>query len=181
MTDENPYAPPAARVGDPVPNVPEKIPRKNLEGLGGWLILVGLGIVISPLRMISVLVPLYHEMFSTGSFETLTTPGTEAYHPLWAPVVYGEITLNVAIGLAWVFIAILFFSRKKAFPKWYIGTVIFSLVFVISDVLVVKYLLPNESVLDPDTIKEFTRSLATCLIWVPYMLVSKRVKATFIR
>lgn len=41
--------------------------EKNLEGLGGWLALVGLGIIISPLRVIGMVFPTYSEIFSNGS------------------------------------------------------------------------------------------------------------------
>jgi hypothetical protein len=68
--------------------------EKNLDGLGGWLIIVGLGIIISPLRVIVQLFPLYSEMISTGSWAALTTPGTEAYNPLWAPILFGEMAIN---------------------------------------------------------------------------------------
>ena len=34
---------------------------------------------------------------------------------------------------------------------------------------------------DPDTTKEFVRTLIGALIWIPYMLMSQRVKETFIK
>jgi hypothetical protein len=40
--------------------------------------------------------------------------------------------------------------------------------------------LPGEPVFDPDTVKELMRSLFMVVVWVPYILASKRVKATFI-
>ena len=154
--------------------------EKDLEGLGGWLILVGLGIVVSPLRIIALLFPTYSEIFTNGSWEVLTTPGTEAYNPLWGPIIIGEISINGALAIAWLFITFLFFTKKKAFPKWYIGILLFTLVFILIDALAIKSVMPNELIFDPETIKEFGRSLIVTLIWVPYMLVSKRVKATFI-
>lgn len=154
--------------------------EKDLEGLGGWLILVGLGIVISPLRIIILLFPTYSEIFSNGSWEVLTTPGTEAYNPLWVPIIIGEISINAALVIAWMFIAFLFFSKKRIFSKWYIGILLFTLAFILVDALAVKSVVPNMPVFDPDTMKEFGRSLVVTLIWVPYMLVSKRVKATFV-
>lgn len=155
--------------------------EKSLEGLGGWLVLVGLGIIISPLRIIGQIFPVYSEMFSNGSWAALTTPGTEAYNPLWAPILFGEMVINGGLVLAWIFIAFLFFSKKSGFPKWYIGILLFTLVFILIDALVIKTLLPNEPVFDPETIKEVGRSLVVTLIWVPYILVSKRVKATFVK
>ena len=155
--------------------------EKNLEGLGGWLILVGLGIVFSPVKIIAMTFPAFSEIFSNGSWDVLTTPGTEAYNPLWGPILIGEISINVALVIAWLFIAFLFFSKKKAFPKWYIGILLFTLAFILMDTLAIKSVMPNEPVFDPETIKELGRTLIVTLIWVPYMLVSKRVKATFIK
>ncbi|WP_026221027.1 DUF2569 domain-containing protein [Thiofilum flexile] len=154
--------------------------KKELKGLSGWLILVGLGVIISPLRIATQTFPIYSEMFSNGSWEALTTPGTGAYHPLWAPILWAEIIINGGLILVSIFIAFLFFSKKIAFPKWYIGILFFSLVFVFIDALAIKLVLPNEPIFDTETIRELGRSLLTTLVWVPYMLVSKRVKATFV-
>ncbi|GIL04946.1 MAG: hypothetical protein BroJett031_14660 [Betaproteobacteria bacterium] len=155
--------------------------ERNLEGLGGWLVLVGLGIIISPLRVIGIVFPVYSEIFSNGSWEALTTPGTEAYNPLWAPILLGEMLINGGLVLAWIFVAFLFFSKKKAFPKWYIGMLLFTLAFILIDALAIKAVLQNGPVFDAETTEEFGRSLIVTLIWVPYMLVSKRVKATFVK
>jgi hypothetical protein len=155
--------------------------EKNLEGLGGWLVLVGLGIIISPLRVIGMVFPIYSEMFSNGSWAALTSPGTEVYNPLWAPILFGEMAINGGVVLAWIFAAFLFFSKKKVFPKWYIGILLFTLAFIPIDALAIKSVSPNEPVFDVETIKEFGRTLIVTLIWVPYMLASKRVKATFVK
>ncbi|WP_163938395.1 DUF2569 family protein [Paraferrimonas sp. SM1919] len=32
---------------------------------------------------------------------------------------------------------------------------------------------------DPNTLKEFIRTIISSAIWLPYLIVSKRVKATF--
>jgi hypothetical protein len=155
--------------------------EKNLEGLGGWLALVGVGIIISPLRIIGQIFPIYSEMFSNGSWAALTTPGTEAYNPLWTPILMGEMAINGGLVLVWGFITFLFFSKKRVFPKWYIGILLFTLAFILVDALTIKAVLPNEPVFDAETAKELGRTIFVALIWVPYMLVSKRVKATFVK
>ena len=152
----------------------------NKEGLGGWLILVGLGIVFSPLRVIAFVFPGYYKIFTNGSWEALTKPGAEAYHPLWSPILLGEIGINVMLVIAWLFIAFLFLSKNKIFPKLYIGIMVFTLGFIVMDALAVKAVIPNGPIFDIDTIKELAHSLIAVIIWVPYMLVSKRVKATFV-
>lgn len=154
--------------------------EKNLEGIGGWLILVAIGIVITPIRIIILVMTIYPEIFSTGTWEALTTQGSEVYSPLWAPILIGEILINSGLLLVWLYMAYLFFSKKKTFPKLYIGIAVFSLIFILADAFAVKLVLPSEPVFDPDSVKELMRSLIMVVIWVPYMLVSKRVKATFV-
>jgi hypothetical protein len=155
--------------------------KKNLEGLGGWLILVALGIVISPVRIILLLAPTYLEIFSNGSWEALTTPGSAQYSPYWAPLLIAEIAINGALVFAWVYIAFLFFAKKARFPKWFIGIMVFTVAFVFADAAASKAALPNEPIFDLGTAQELGRALIATLIWVPYMLKSKRVKATFVK
>ena len=153
--------------------------EKNLQGIGGWLILVAIGIVVTPFRIIILMMTTYPEIFSTDVWEVLTTQGSDVYSPLWAPIIIGEILFNIGLLFAWFYLAYLFFTKRCTFPKWYIGIAIFSLIFIAADTFAIKLVFPDEPLLDPDTIKELMRSVITVVIWVPYMLVSKRVKATF--
>lgn len=155
--------------------------EKVFDRIGGWLILVALGIIIAPLRIITQIFPTYFKLLSDGSWAVLTTPGTEVYNPLWAPILFGEIAINSGLVLAWAFTAFLFFSKRKLFRKWYIGIILFTPPFIFVDALATKSVLPNEPIFDADTAKELGRSLFASLIWVPYMLTSVRVKATFIK
>jgi hypothetical protein len=56
----------------------EIIDNNKYEGLGGWLILVGIGVVISPLRLLAELSKVYLPMFNDGTWEALTTPTSES-------------------------------------------------------------------------------------------------------
>lgn len=135
----------------------------------------------APLRIIAMVFPVYSKMFSDGSWAALTTPGGGAYNPLWAPILLGEMVINGGLVLTWIFVAVLFFSKKKEFPKWYIGTFLFTIMFILVDAFAIKFVLPQEPVFDAETIKELVRTTIAAVIWVPYMLVSERVKATFIK
>lgn len=74
----------------------------------------------------------------------------------------------------------LFFLKHYLFPKLYIGIVAASLIFIPLDAWIVTRVFPGTPMFDPDTTKEFMRSFIAGVIWVPYMLVSERVKITFV-
>ena len=150
------------------------------SGLGGWLILVGIGVVFSPLRMPVEVQRIYLPIFNDGTYDMLSTPGTDAYIPFWSTLIWGEILVTTILFFASIYLAYLFFSKKSLFPKLYIWLAVGSFAFIILDALLVKVIFPNEAMFDPGTIKEIARSGLGILIWVPYMLLSKRVKATFV-
>lgn len=154
--------------------------NNELKGLGGWLILVGFGVMISPIRLLITCIPIYKPMFEDGTWEALTTIGSEAYDPLWKPLLIGEISYNSIMVIASIYLIYLFFSRHYLFPKLYIAIGACLLVFIPLDAWLVAKVLPTEPTLIPEAIKAFMTALIGVLIWVPYMLISKRVKATFV-
>lgn len=152
---------------------------EELKGLGGWLILVGIGVIISPIQLLVTYIPIYN-IFEDGTWEALTTVGSEAYNPLWGPLLIGEIVYNAAMVAVSIYLIYLFFSKHHLFPKVYIAIVAVSLVFIPLDAWLVTKVLPTEPMFDPETAKEFMRAFVSGCIWVPYMLISKRVKLTFV-
>lgn len=154
--------------------------NNELKGLGGWLILVGLGVVLSPIRQLVLLIQTYKPIIEDGTWEALTTVGSELYDPYFAALLIGEIGFALIILAASIYLIYLFFSKHYIFPKAYIGIVLASLIFIPVDSWLVTQIFPEEPLFDPETTKEFVKSLISCAIWVPYMLVSKRVRATFV-
>ncbi|MDQ7051012.1 MAG: DUF2569 domain-containing protein [Enterobacterales bacterium] len=152
----------------------------NLKGLGGWLILVGIGVVISPIRLLIEFIPLYTEIFTEGHYELLTTPGTEVYDVLWAPFIIGELVFNAAMVIATIYLIYLYFSKHYLFPKVYIGIILASLIFIPFDAWVGSFVIEGEPMFTPDIIKELVRSAISALVWIPYMLSSVRVDQTFV-
>lgn len=150
------------------------------EGLGGWLILVGLGVVLAPFRVGFFLLSTYVPIFTEGIWETLTTPGNEEYHAFWGPLLIFEIVFNLLLIVSWLTLAVLFFTKHRLFPYVFSGVMLVALVFIPIDALAFKLVWPDEPVFDPDTTKQLVQQVIGCLIWVPYMFVSRRVKNTFV-
>ena len=150
------------------------------SGLGGWLILVGIGIVLSPLRLLGELGQIYGPMFNDGTYEYVTTPGTDAYHSFWTPYIWGGLVGNCVVLLLSIYTIFLFFSKKSLFPKLYIWVVCGSLVFVLIEASLVRVVMPDEPIFDPETLQSILQQVVGIVIWVPYMMLSKRVKVTFV-
>jgi hypothetical protein len=149
------------------------------RGLGGWLVLVGLGLLLSPLFILASLIQFYVLLFTDGSWAILTTPGSEAYHPTLGPLLISELVVNCAFLVAQIWLLVLFYKCSRGFPKLFIWVALLRLLFVLVDAWVASSVL-SEGRIDADTTRDIVRSAVPVVIWVPYMLVSRRVKNTFV-
>ncbi|WP_236725695.1 DUF2569 domain-containing protein [Solemya pervernicosa gill symbiont] len=142
--------------------------------------LVGIGVAIGPIRLLAVLIPTYKPIFEDGTWEALTTADSVTYNPYFGSLLTGEIAFNSIMVAASIYLVYLFFSKHYLFPKLYIGIFAASLVFIPLDAWLATKVFPSLPMFDQETTMEFTKSLIAGAIWIPYMLVSKRVRATFI-
>lgn len=178
-TTANPYNPPTAPVTEA--EQPTEVSADEPLAIGGWMMLVALGVVLTPLRISYFLITVYPPIFTDGTWEALTSPSSPSYSPIWGPFLIGEVLVNLTFVLMSLFAAYLMFSKRATFPKWYAAIAFGSALFIVVDAYIATLVMPSVSMFDPETIREFARSLVSCLIWTPYLFLSKRAKATFIR
>jgi hypothetical protein len=155
--------------------------KKNLKGLEGWLAVVGLGIIFLPVKLAVEILAQYLEVFADGTWAAITTAGTEYYDPGLALIIGGELAVNIVLIGTSMYLMYLYFSKKKSFPKWYIGAMIFIPAFAILDVSLVSLVFPQDAGLDVETVTHIIRGCSISTIWIFYMLESERVKMTFVR
>jgi hypothetical protein len=153
---------------------------KQYDKIGGWLIIVAIGLILAPIRLLVVLFKDLLPVLSTEAWSRLTTPGTEAYHPLWAPLLLFEIIGNCLFILFPIIIAFFFFQRRRFVPTLIIVLLLANLVFVTIDYFAADLIPFVAAQGDTGSLAELIRVLVASAIWVPYLLVSKRVKATFV-
>ena len=153
----------------------------ELRGLGGWLIIPAIGLVVSPIIWAVSLHNDFLPIFQEGYWEILTTPGSETYHPLWAPIIILEIVGNTLFIIFDIALIFLFFARSYRFPTLFIIFLASHLLFVVSDFFL-AYLIPAVAAeSDPESAKQIIRSIIGAAIWIPYFLTSQRVKNTFVK
>ncbi len=149
--------------------------------IGGWLILIAVGVIFNPVRTLYFVGTTYPPIFADGIWEMIITPGSEAYSPLLAALIIGEILVNLMFSLLGVYLAYLFFTKKSVFPKWYLGLALASVAFILADTYLVYLALPELEIFDSETTRELIRGLITLCIWCPYLFISQRSKDTFIK
>lgn len=154
--------------------------HNDKEDLGIWLILVGLTVVLSPLKIAYDTFIIYSNAFFRDEWVLVSNLENKAHTPRIEQLLTGEIVVGIMFVVAWVFIALLFFYRKKSFPRWYISIWIATLIVTVVDVLATQAVLPDTPVLDPEHFSEHGYLGLSALVWIPYMLRSQRVKTTFV-
>jgi hypothetical protein len=151
------------------------------QGIGGWLILVTIGLVITPFRMAFLLITTHLPLFTGGQMAILTDPQSQAYHPLWGPLLALEVLCNLGFGTAAVVALVLMFRRSRLYPRFMIVYYASNLAFIALDTLLSNMIPAVAQAGSTEMIGEVGKAMISCAIWIPYMCVSKRVKNTFVR
>jgi Protein of unknown function (DUF2569) len=152
------------------------------KGIGGWLLLPALGLIITPFR---VGFQFYRDLLPALAPETwnaLTISSSAAYHPLWGPLIIFEVIGNLTLFIYAILLLWFFFNKSQRVPKLYIIWLV-----LVAAIQIIDFLLANQipavasQPSDPESVKEVARSIVAAAIWIPYFLKSKRVKNTFIK
>jgi len=173
-------------VSAPVADAPKQaVAEKNLKGLGGWLVLVILGLFASVLFQVY---GVYESvtMFTDGTVEFLSNPSSEVYIPGYGGLLKFEFIAEIVFLVAGIYLIYLFFKKSRKFPKYYVPFLIISVIYVILDYALLSSFSVSGEVQQVinDTLSEQSgeigRAVIGALIWGSYMKKSKRVKATFV-
>ncbi len=151
------------------------------KGLGGWLILPLIGLIVSPIRMAVSLNNDFLPIFQEGYWEVLTTPGSEAYHHLWGPPIAFEIVGNLVFIVFALILIFLFFTKSPVFPSLIIIYITTNLLYVVGDFFFADLIPAIAAESDPESTRELFRTVVRAAIWIPYFRMSKRVKNTFVK
>jgi hypothetical protein len=141
---------------------------------------VGFGLLVSPYRLA---VGIYETLsaYEPHSWHYLTNSTAEGYHPLFAPLLIGELLGNLTLLVTVCLLLALFFQKRSTFPLLYILFLSFSAAFLTADLVGMKLIPSLAKEMSSKDYREVIRACAGGTIWIAYMLKSVRVKATFIR
>lgn len=151
------------------------------SGLGGWLVLVQIGLIATLFMVAFQLLNYNLPSFSPEYWDILTSVQGELYHPLWAPLIVFEAASNVLLLLLCIFSLVLFYQKKALLPRVIILFYCSSLLISLIDYIMLLNIPLSREVSEGSGIRNLIRSAFTCAIWVTYFLKSERVRNTFVR
>lgn len=163
--------------------------QKNLKGLNGWLLLPGLGLFISlftlPYTIISVDGPFI--INQNGIWDEIKSFAIADNISMLPTFLISEIALNIIFFIFLVYLSFNFIKAKKKFPLLYTIFWLCYAIFLIIDTIFLEQFASKSATLSDgfagekdSAYKGIFQSITTCIIWIPYMLTSKRAKNTFI-
>ncbi|MFB7142685.1 DUF2569 domain-containing protein [Gottfriedia sp. NPDC056225] len=161
--------------------------KPKYKGIGGWIILVVIRLITVP---IFAFLDIYNNImvnFQPNNWHALTTPGSNAYHHLFGPLLIFELIYKILLIIVPVFLLVLMFKKSRLFPKFMIIYLLGLVVFEFLDIFFTNIIINDLPVLQEGKgellsmgVRGFESIIVNAAIWVPYFLRSKSVKATFL-
>jgi hypothetical protein len=145
----------------------DRAPRGDLVGVKGWLILPAIGTVLSPLYAVAGLAA-----FINGAW------GADISQPKVAVIVAVYVTTYTLLFAACCYLVFLFWKKRRAYIRWFVGVSIASVVIGIGSLVHASLMGVH---LEPGDASSIASSSFWGILWSIYMLRSRRAKNTFCR
>jgi len=153
----------------------------GISGLGGWLVLVQIGLYGTLLLAVVQLFVYAIPSYAADTWTTLTSKDSELYHVLWGPLIAFETVYNIVLIAFCLYILFQFYTKKRMLPRLMIILYAGSLLFGVIDYVLMLQIPVARELDDGSLMRDMVRSALTCLIWIPYFMRSERVQNTFVR
>ena len=145
--------------------------RSDLNGIGGWLILPAIGLAISPFLSL-------HGIFTDILLLTGEHLSLFANHPSLTSLLIFEVIISASFLAAVICLNILFYTKKRLFPKCIIAFYAAQCFLMLADHLATSAVFPSVNL--SANVITVVRSFIVAVVWIPYFLNSQRVEATFV-
>lgn len=154
--------------------MPVKYPVNSIP-IGGWLILLAIGVTITPFTMLKDLLEM--ETFSNNLWEQLATRKDLGNISVIQLFLIAEIIANTFMIVYSILLVVLFYNRRDIFPFSLATFCFVMLIISVADTHLTAYLFKTPP--SPDLPYYIIRQLVYMLVWVPYLLKSDRATSTF--
>src|SRR5579863_1426505 len=142
--------------------------RSDLSGIGGWLILVGIALLLAPISDVYRICSDLSTLSGGGYGQMLVD------HPAETKLMVVQIVADTVFFICLLALNYLFYRKNKMFPRMMIVYLFVNTIYILfrthaSDVMLGTH----------DFSARAASATASASIWISYLVGSKRVKATF--
>lgn len=156
--------------------------EKNYEGIKGWLILIVIGLISSSVKLFDMAFSYIVPAITNQELQVFMNSTSEYYIPLLQQTLYFELIGDLSFALFALLLLVFMFLKKKLFPLLMIIFMVSNLFFILVDDSLSKSIkIENQNLFENNDNIELIKIIIMCCIWIPYLLKSKRVKATFVK
>jgi hypothetical protein len=134
------------------------------DKVGGWLVLPALATYISPFLMA-------YTTFDNFRYFSFSLPAAAQQ------ILVGLSLAFAALAISWFYACVLLSRLDPLFPKTFVCLNLVLIIVNLAGITLVAAYAGNTPTVEDN--RDLIRSIVQSAIWVPYMLISKRVKATF--
>jgi hypothetical protein len=145
--------------------------ESNPVGIKGWLILPAIGTILSPIYLSISVFKMMPTLENIWAAKSSISTGLLAF-------VAVETILNFAFIIGWLAAVLLLALKSRYYPKAYVVLMCGMAAFLLIDMIVSAGAYNHQP--EQDDLMSLGRTVFVAAIWVPYMLLSKRVKNTFV-
>jgi transglutaminase-like putative cysteine protease len=147
--------------------------RYMVQGLpiNGWLVLLAIGVVLTPVRLLIDVAKNPDLYFGSAWFTWLSAKQYFLFGYALVSQIYNIFKVSFSVLLV-----ILLFKRRTSFPLLMIIQIGANLVLTSADLIISN----TVDLLEPVSAKDMIAAIVGSLIWIPYLLMSQRVKETFV-
>jgi hypothetical protein len=149
--------------------------------IGSWLVLIAIGVAISPFRILyELLVDL--EYYNQNTWLGLMQSGSSFIQNLILGfLLMLQLIVNWLLFVYVILLAFLFFTRRTSVPKLMLIYLIANFAIPLLDHVLFYIAAPNlfNGLFTEELFLELAAPLLGSAVWIPYFLMSERVKSTF--
>ena len=149
---------------------PEPQARSVYDGIGGWLVLPAISMIVIPLAII-------YNLIEAGYFTSAIWEGASAYSTALQVYCAVSFVFYILLFCYSILTSVFFFKLRSGAPQMFILWLVINFLSLLLEAYVGDQFFHEMNV--GSSANDVFRSLLGLFIWVPYFVKSRRVKSTF--
>lgn len=156
----------------------------NYSSIGGWLVLLGIGITLNPLLLLYAIYSEYSTEMNVNYLIYFFDPESSYFNPIKGYYAYFIAAANTCLFVFSILVVIVFYQKKTQFRLYFVIFRTFNAVFLIVNLIILYHFYGDSSDISERVLltKETTSTIKVIVqacIWVPYVWFSERSRYTF--